>query len=229
MPDNIFLAQGEWLDLAAEQRGGRLRWGDTAGGADAADAQAARPAALQPPREGQPPLMHEVLDRSAIIKWRGNTPMLIHSDSSDVRSWYATAGCTGWTNQTIRSVHVADAGSGAMPAEPQGWRVGVWWPDDKQYYYGAVGSCDDGATGQPDKHLIHYDDGGSSDKGPSQITVMVAACRPSSVAAWVVRDVSFQRSLQMRGLTVLTSHGCRYQGVPGPVSGEPALGCPAGH
>lgn len=48
---------------------------------------------------------------------------------------------------------------GAMPADPEGWRVGIWWPDDGQYYYGAVGVCNDGVQGAPAKHLVHYDDG----------------------------------------------------------------------
>ncbi len=46
-----------------------------------------------------------------------------------------------------------------MPADAEGWRVGIWWPDDGQYYYGAVGVCNDGVQGAPAKHLVHYDDG----------------------------------------------------------------------
>lgn len=48
-----------------------------------------------------------------------------------------------------------------MPADPEGWRVGVWWSDDSQYYYGAVGMSDGGVAGQPSKHLVQYDDGES--------------------------------------------------------------------
>lgn len=54
----------------------------------------------------------------------------------------------------------ADSGSGAMPSDPEGWRVGVWWPDDNQFYYGAVGTSDGGTPGHPSKHLVQYDDGG---------------------------------------------------------------------
>jgi hypothetical protein len=47
-----------------------------------------------------------------------------------------------------------------MPSDPEGWRVGVWWPDDNQFYYGAVGTSDGGTPGHPSKHLVQYDDGG---------------------------------------------------------------------
>lgn len=54
-----------------------------------------------------------------------------------------------------------------MPADPEGWRLGIWWPDDGQHYYGVVDVCDGGVQGAAAKHLVHYDDGARLASNPS--------------------------------------------------------------
>jgi hypothetical protein len=130
--------QGEWLDLAAAEREERLRWGDNSAAAAPSGAQEPKP--VEQLRQGQ-----------------------FGGLFVDVRVHACLPHIWPFTSCPVPQAHlascVADVGDGAMPADPEGWRIGVWWPDDGQFYYGAVGTSDGGMPGQPSKHLIHYDDG----------------------------------------------------------------------